>query len=644
VRRILPGMALTLALLPWPAPTLAAEPAASVPCSRFISGSSDDIECFELEVPTWHDGRDRSVEKLAVVILRSSSSTPEPDPVVYLAGGPGGSAISSLNAWVSSPIRLTRDLILVEQRGTRFADPHLACPELASEERYVASAALMPEEHVARLASAAAACGRRLVAEGVDLAAYSTAASADDLDLVRQAFGVEQWNLYGESYGTRLGLEILRRHPDGVRSAVFDSAYPPDVKPYTAIAANHAGAFAAFFASCRADAECVGAYGDLEPVFWSLVDRLNAHPDRLSFPTVGGDTAGTLTGDQVVSHLAASLSSRDAVRAAPAWIAGLAAGNIAQYELNGPHQPLLDVADGVHLSVQCAERLSGTSAEEIAADLAAHPNLAGFASRVIEPAICPAWPVPAVDQSHLQPVTSEVPVLLVAGELDPITPPAWADRAASTLSRAVQVSVHGAGHGPSVGDPCVTGVVAAFIADPAEGLDDGCARAGVDFRTDIALSAGVPRAIVSAVSSTFSPPVAALVAIGLVVATWLVAAAIGIGLRPGRRSAAWWVATVTAVVLAIGPLTVGLTVRGILAGPEADVLILGLPSWAGWMLWLPWLATAMVGATALFALAGWIRREDGWPQRVGITLVALAGLGAVAVLGAYGFVSFGPAA
>jgi hypothetical protein len=167
LRRVLIAMALLASLLA-PTPGSAADAASPVPCSRFVSGAPDDAECFEVVVPTWHDGRDETTQVLSVLILRSRAARPEPDPVVYLAGGPGGSAIETVNLWFGSPIRATRDIILVEQRGTRFSRPFLACPEQTNAQLYVASVAISPEEHVDAISAATDDCRERLEADQAD--------------------------------------------------------------------------------------------------------------------------------------------------------------------------------------------------------------------------------------------------------------------------------------------------------------------------------------------------------------------------------------------------------------------------------------------------------------------------------------------
>jgi hypothetical protein len=184
-------------------------------------------------------------------------------------------------------------------------------------------------------------------------------------------------------------------------------------------------------------------------------------------------------------------------------------------------------------------------------------------------------------------------------------------------------------------------VVASFVSAPEREPDASCATEPAAFRTDVALSAAVPRALVSARSTVSPPPTAALGVIVAVMAAWLVAAVLGLIRRRRGRSLGWWMATVTALGVILVPAGVAMLVMRIADGAEADALLLGLPGWAGWILALPWLIAALVAATVVAVLIDWISRRGSRSERVGTTAVAMAGAAAVAVLAAYGFLQIG---
>ena len=168
---------------------------------------------------------------LAVAIIHAGGVRPRTDPILYLEGGPGGSALADPDYWLESLLHTSRDIILLDQRGTGFSLPSLDCPETdayTKEEDYGYDS----------MVAAATACRDRLTLDGVDLAQYNSANSAADVEDLRLALGIDKWNLYGVSYGTRLALTVMRYFPAGVRSVVLDSVYPPNVKGYTEDPAN----------------------------------------------------------------------------------------------------------------------------------------------------------------------------------------------------------------------------------------------------------------------------------------------------------------------------------------------------------------------------------------------------------------------
>lgn len=180
------------------------------------------VECGFLAVPENRTRPDSRTIRLAVAILKSRSENPAPDPIVYLAGGPGASALleKPLGWWLDSPFPDNRDFILFEQRGTRFSEPFLNCPEEDT------AAILDPGENNGSYLNAALQCRDRLLSQGVDLTAYNSVASAADLEDLRAVLGYAEWNLYGVSYGTRLALSAMRDNPAGIRSVILDSTLP----------------------------------------------------------------------------------------------------------------------------------------------------------------------------------------------------------------------------------------------------------------------------------------------------------------------------------------------------------------------------------------------------------------------------------
>ena len=425
---------------------------------------SDCGDLIVLEDRAEPDGR-RIV--LHVAVVRSDAATPLPDPVVYLEGGPGGSALTT--GFYAYPFLERRDVIVMDQRGTGYSEPSLQCSEFVF---------LLGQAE----ADALRRCRTRLVGQGIDLADYHTAASAADLEDLRRALGYEQWNLYGVSYGTRLALTVLRDHHTAVRSVILDSVYPPGADIYGDGGLNAQRAFDALFQACAADRACGGAHPDLEAHFYELVERLDAEPRRagallgLGGLEVDGSTLVLLLFEQMyVTELLGGL---------PAALERFHAGDWS--ELDTWALPLTDLRRrlalpwdalnvGLYYSVQCAEALPFLDRGRLGElDQRVSAALRGAFDWQFLVDNCAAWEVPAAQSTVNQPVSSSVPALLLAGTFDPVTPPAWAELAAGTLSRSWPVVVPGAAHGVLGTSYCVDDIVGDFLAAPDVLLYTGC--------------------------------------------------------------------------------------------------------------------------------------------------------------------------
>jgi pimeloyl-ACP methyl ester carboxylesterase len=224
------------------------------------------IECGYLIVPENRARNDSGSIQLAVAIVRAPQASQQP-PVLYLAGGPGSSALdeflSDTEGW-DYPFLQTRDLILLDQRGTGYSFPTLDCPELADADFTEGN----PEQE----------CHSRLLAEGIDLTAYNSAENGADVADLRRALGYAEWDLLGISYGTRLALVVMRDQPQGVRSVVLDSPFPPNANTPIDEALNVWESLQTLFADCDADAYCRQNYPNLERVFLDTVADLNDQP------------------------------------------------------------------------------------------------------------------------------------------------------------------------------------------------------------------------------------------------------------------------------------------------------------------------------------------------------------------------------
>ncbi len=466
---------------PPPAPTTAVPAFEPADC-QFAYDAEPAVRCGFLTVPENRANPGRMIQ-LHVAIVASRSPTPAPDPVVYLSGGPGGHALAAAEyfATIFDEILATRDLILFDQRGVGFSRPALECPEteearLAHIEEY-----LQPEEEEAIFLEALAACRDRLTAEGIDLSAYHSAASAADLDDLRRALGYDRWNLLGISYGTRLALTAMRDfgQTGTIRSAVLAAVYPPQIDTLVEAGLNTDRAFDLLFARCAADAACAAAYPDLESRFYALVEALNREPtsvtvtDRLNRTTF----RVPFDGDDLIYTFFGMMYAAGEIKYLPRRVAHL--------EQNRKTDLMDWLTDNLHpfnslgmgLSVHCIEEFPFNRPADVEAAVEPLPSpLAqlGREAAAGQAARCRVWQVAPADPLENEPVVSDIPTLLLAGDFDPVTPPAFAERTAAHLTRAFYFELPGQSHDVIGATDCGMELVTAFLDRPDTPPAAGC--------------------------------------------------------------------------------------------------------------------------------------------------------------------------
>ena len=446
----------------------------------------DNIECGYLTVPESRSRPTGRTVRIPVARARAASTNPRPDPIVYLAGGPGGSGLSVANAKVQAGWNADRDVIFIDQRGTLKSEPLLACPEVDAFQ--VTSVGLLSTDPATSALARAATqtCHDRLVAEGWDLSAFDTAENAADLADLRVAMGIEEWNLYGVSYGTDLALQTLRDHPEGIRSVVLDSVVPPQPNLIEQFWPNAAKGFEALFAACAVDVPCDAAFPDLATDFTTLVNELTATPLTVTLTTPTGATTDVVIDGFTLANLVVVASLTPGTLAPmPKLINDLSAGDgtaAAQTVLAGATGTLAGLTGyGLSYGVFCRESIAFTDEAQLAATAReALPDFPDVALSNVPQFLrpfqdCDAWDAGRADPSVREPARSEVPALLLAGELDAITPPAWAELAAETLPNSTLLRFPGSGHDITLWNTeCAVAVMNNFLDQPGGGWDDSC--------------------------------------------------------------------------------------------------------------------------------------------------------------------------
>ncbi len=443
------------------------------------------LRCGYFVVPELHSQPDGKKIRLPVVVVKSTSATPASDPLVILQGGPGGSAIREYFARVvnaSFRPAQDRDVILVDQRGAYLAQPALSCPEYREVViQRIQSGASIDSTQQDRLA-ANEACRKRLVDEGVNLAAYNSYENAADIAGLPAALGYGSYNIYGISYGTLLAQHILARHPLGVRSIILDGLMPREGKFTLLRNANFQQALQKVAEACDADALCKQDYPNIIERFIKLVSALDAAPEVMKIDTNLQGSAvsmdAPLTGNRLLNTLYYMLQDPYTISRLPRLVDLIEKKDFDylgklrnRYEL----ETLAQTTYGLSNSILCSEDATFSVDEAKQADSSLQPGLLLFrtADEILQ--TCKIWDVPTLEQDVNAVVKSDVPVLVLNGEFDPVTPPDAGKATIAGLANVTNATFKGAGHGQLNGlNRCAVSIVGNFLNAPAAKHDVSC--------------------------------------------------------------------------------------------------------------------------------------------------------------------------
>jgi pimeloyl-ACP methyl ester carboxylesterase len=451
----------------------------------FVDGK--DVLCGFLDVPEDRSNPHSATIQLAVAIFKTPSATPAPDPIIFLQGGPGGRVIQDFAPLVMShQLDLAtqfdnHDLIFIDQRGTGYSKPSLQCPEYLNV-LFMTDENLPPDQQVAQQDNALTQCHDRLVKSGIKLSAYTTYSDAADIQDLIEALKLQQVDLYGVSYGTRLALEVMRAFPQHIRSVILDSTVPAQLRLITSVPSDLSRVYSVLFKGCAADSFCNTKYPNLESIFYADIASLNAHPATFQTqdPENNKNYTVIFTGNSFADLLFSAFYATSIIPTLPEMIYQVQQGNL--YIPSLLYGPLFlddSVSWGMYFSVECAEDLAFSTPQAVAAAGQAYPQqirsyeLSGLEG---EFPVCRAWNVSAVAKSESQPVTSSIPTLVLEGEYDPITPPSNGALAAESLHNSYQFLFPATGHGVFLfnSSSCPTTVVVQFERNPTQKPDGSC--------------------------------------------------------------------------------------------------------------------------------------------------------------------------
>jgi len=433
------------------------------------SGARAQAWCSTFDVPENRDDPHGRHIRLKLAIARSDAQVPEPDLVTLLAGGPGEAATEAwvIEAPAFGEVRKHHDVLLLDQRGTGGSNP-LSCK----------SAEQASDQHVLKLdldtmRKDVAACLDE-VKQKADPRYYTTTIAVQDLEDVRKALGSPQLDLVGVSYGTRMAQQYIKHYPNSVRSAVLDSVVPNQVVLGEDFAGNLDDALKKDFAYCTAVPACKQRFGDSMQTLYQLRDALRANPHKVSFrdPETYETVERPLSEFSLASVVRMFAYQPETAALLPLSINAAAHGDVGPLlgqakilsgDLSG------DMNNGMSMSVICSE-----DADLLQPRTQDQNTILGNHLVDAIKAQCDVWPHGARPDDFHAPLKSGKPILMLSGELDPVTPSRYGQQILPGLSDARQLIFKGQGHS-LLGRGCMPQLLGKFIdkPDPRQ-LDASC--------------------------------------------------------------------------------------------------------------------------------------------------------------------------
>lgn len=404
-----------------------------------LDGIRAKVRCGTLELPEDYDKSDGKVININFAILPAIDNTKNKTPLMFLAGGPGQAAVE-LAAHIRSgftEIRKTRDIILVDQRGTGLSHP-LQCDESQQAKIY----SITPEDFDEKEITT---CIETLQKTN-DLSQFTSENAVRDFDEVRKALGHDQIHIYGGSYGTRAALVYMRLFPQSIKSAVLDSVGPIEV-PIGTFGLSAERSFNLLLEHCVQDIDCNGAYPNLANEYIAVVNRLSqgivSFP--INHPRLGTKTPFVLSKRKFINVLFKQLYNMETRTMVPLVIHEAFKQN---------YQPLIGLIStsdgnmnmyvGLTFNIVCNEDMPKITPEMFVKD--SENSFDGNNSHIAWKTACPLWPKYTVDNDFYQSVVADIPTLILSGNLDPVTPPSNGDKSAATLPNSHHIISNSSAH------------------------------------------------------------------------------------------------------------------------------------------------------------------------------------------------------
>ncbi len=422
-----------------------------------------------LEVPENRLNPDSRTLKLAYKVLKAKKTDSLKAPILLLAGGPGAPTLFMEEYWKNHLFRNDRDIVLMDQRGTGASEAN--CIDMGKAILDIARQDLKPKDELSALDSIFNQCKEAVNQKGVDLAGYTSQENAADFEDLRKDLGYEQWNLYGTSYGTRLGLTIMRDFPNSVRSSIFVGIFAPEYQLSGETIIDFEKSLFEVLRRCEQSEKCNNRYPNLKNRLLNILEKLKSEPLRLDYDS----KPFALNRRDALLILHQSLYSRYSIAYIPEIIEAMENGelepikntlqriefiyNLVNWPMNNSVMAYEELPFIDSLKIINAQRKS-----ELGFDITTFEGFNSLSN----------WHPFRAPVLENQPVISEIPTLMASGSLDPVTPISNSIEALKYLKNGYGVVFPDESH--DMANPCFLQISEDFLNNPFSKPDLGCSK------------------------------------------------------------------------------------------------------------------------------------------------------------------------
>lgn len=442
-----------------------------------------------MKVPEFHNHpKGKSIE-LAVGFFKCQSDTATHEPLVLVTGGPGMSDIAGfLPLFFGEMGKLflnNRDVVIIELRGLKYSKPNLFCPELDNLQMYLLDKNLTPEETVALYMDTLKVAYNRFGRQGINLSAFNNFEIASDIVYVMEQLGYKKFSIFGVSFGTLVAQHVLLNHSDHLVSIVLNAIADLN-HGFANFHTNSIKTLDAIFEKCKSDEQLNTAYPDLKNRFLSLIAKLNENPDTLMIknPSDGKMYKVLMNGNRLSVWIFAQMYYNTQI---PLTLHKILTGDYNEIIQNpGIVFPLQDFSNGLSLSIILAE-YSNFKEENIPLNNEYASYIKGCGTMFFTPYFLnqakKVWTVTDLGSVEKK-IVSDVPTLMLCGDLDHVCPPSDAIELSKNLKNSYVYVFPGVAHSPIEVGMCGLLMMKEFIDNPSKAPNNDCMK---DFRTEFVL-------------------------------------------------------------------------------------------------------------------------------------------------------------